>query len=184
MISKRHLIHINSVKMNNFIAQFRRLQQEVSRTNPEYCKSNEEILVYMAQQFDELKRTFQRENATLRGQVNALVKELAEQKVVIDRFMHTDTAEVSVSHDFPIETEEDLAELNKTINNSNRDDFIKVMNLILQPEGILKSLKCILTDELVMKFNVEGVQGKKSLKQYGNFYRALLGKSSSGLGKL
>ncbi|XP_067628613.1 uncharacterized protein [Eurosta solidaginis] len=174
MISKRRLIHINSVKMNNFIAQFRSLQQEVSGTNPEHCKSSEAILVYLAQQFDELKRTFQRENATLRGQVNALVKELAEQKVVIDRFMHTDTAEVTVSHDFPIETEEDLANLNKTINNSNRDDYIKTMNIILQPEGILKSMKCILADQLIMDFNVEGVHGKKSLKQYGNFYRALL----------
>ncbi|XP_067628615.1 uncharacterized protein [Eurosta solidaginis] len=163
MISKRRLIHINSVKMNNFIAQFRSLQQEVSGTNPEHCKSSEAILVYLAQQFDELKR-----------QVNALVKELAEQKVVIDRFMHTDTAEVTVSHDFPIETEEDLANLNKTINNSNRDDYIKTMNIILQPEGILKSMKCILADQLIMDFNVEGVHGKKSLKQYGNFYRALL----------
>ncbi|XP_067628602.1 uncharacterized protein [Eurosta solidaginis] len=136
--------------------------------------TNEEILSFMAQKFQEMKETFQKENATLRGQVNDLVKEFAEQKVIIDRLMNKDAAEVPLRRNFPIETEEDLANLNKSINNFNREYYIKTMNIILQPEGILKSMKCILADQLIMDFNVEGLQGKKSLKQYENFYRALL----------
>ncbi|XP_067628595.1 uncharacterized protein [Eurosta solidaginis] len=163
MISKRHLNHLNYIQIKNFIAQLRSLQQEFCGSNPGPSKSNEEILIFMAQNFDELKR-----------QVNDLVKELAEQKVIIDLLMDKDAAEVPLSPKFPIETEEDLANLNKSINNFNREYYIKTMNIILQPEGILKSMKCILADQLIMDFNVEGVQGKKSLKQYGNFYRALL----------
>ncbi|XP_067628599.1 uncharacterized protein [Eurosta solidaginis] len=172
--TNEEILSFMAQKFQEMKAQLRSLQQEFGGSNPEPSKSNEEILIFMAQHFDELKKTFQKENATLRGQVNDLVKEFAEQKVIIDRLMNKDAAEVPLRRNFPIETEEDLANLNKSINNFNREYYIKTMNIILQPEGILKSMKCILADQLIMDFNVEGLQGKKSLKQYENFYRALL----------
>ncbi|XP_017467405.1 PREDICTED: uncharacterized protein LOC108359845 [Rhagoletis zephyria] len=41
-------------------------------------------------------------------------------------------------------------------------------------EGVLKTLKNIISEEITRNYNIEGVHGKKSLKTMANFYSALL----------
>lgn len=50
------------------------------------------------------------------------------------------------------------------------------MQTLLRPHGVMKNLKYIFSDKMADKYNVDGVFGKKSLKEYEFFYKALLGK--------
>ncbi|XP_054727968.1 uncharacterized protein LOC129237322 [Anastrepha obliqua] len=136
--------------------------------------NKKEILSFMTQKFDDMKKTFQEENSILRAQIKVVVDSLADQKVMICQILREQAEELPLRLNFPINSEEDLAKINEEINQINRDSYIKTMRIILQPAGVLKSMKCILTDRLMMGFNVDGVQGKKSLKIFQNFYGVLL----------
>lgn len=50
------------------------------------------------------------------------------------------------------------------------------MKMLLRPHGVVKNLKFIFTDEMADRYNVDGILGKKSLKQYNSFYKAIIGK--------
>lgn len=49
------------------------------------------------------------------------------------------------------------------------------MRALILPNGIRKNLKNILSAEITYEYNIDGVQGKKSLKSLNNFYKVLLG---------
>lgn len=49
------------------------------------------------------------------------------------------------------------------------------MKSILKPCGVEKNLKYILSNNVVMAHNIDGVHGKKSLKELENVYSALIG---------
>lgn len=48
---------------------------------------------------------------------------------------------------------------------------------LLETGGVLKNFKYIVDDTVSMGFNVDGVHGKKSLRNLENVFSALLGKS-------
>lgn len=50
------------------------------------------------------------------------------------------------------------------------------MELLLRPHGVIKNLKHIFSDRMADKYNVDGIFGKKCLKDYEHFYNALCGK--------
>ncbi|XP_067628600.1 uncharacterized protein [Eurosta solidaginis] len=138
--------------------------------------TNEEILSFMAQKFQEMKETYQEETTSLRDQISIVEQSLAERRVLIDKLsgMQSDQGALSRRLEFPIYTEEDLANLNDEINDTNRDTYIKTMETLMQPNGINRNLKKVLAPSLIMDFNLDGILGKKSLKNYTNFYNALL----------
>ncbi|XP_033251756.1 uncharacterized protein LOC108163244 [Drosophila miranda] len=74
---------------------------------------------------------------------------------------------------FPIKTEEELIELEEKIK-LNRDIYITAMKSILQPAGALSGLNFILSEDIVLAYNVDGVQGKKALRTHKEFFAALL----------
>ncbi|XP_054731003.1 uncharacterized protein LOC129239508 [Anastrepha obliqua] len=135
--------------------------------------NKEEIFSFAAQKFEEMTKTFQEEHSILRAQLIAVEQALDKQKVVIRQIQRQQAEELPLHINFPINSEQELVKLNAEINDNNRNSYIKTMRIILQP-GVLKSMNCILTDQLAMEFNVDGVQGKKSLKSFNKFYGALL----------
>ncbi|XP_067628606.1 uncharacterized protein [Eurosta solidaginis] len=138
--------------------------------------TNEEILSFMAQKFQEMKETYQEETASLRDQLSIVEQSLAERRVLIDKLSGMQSDQEVLLHrlEFPIYTEEDLANLNDEINDTNRDTYIKTMKTLMQPNGINRNLKKVLAPSLIVDFNLYGILGKKSLKNYTNFYNALL----------
>lgn len=51
------------------------------------------------------------------------------------------------------------------------------MNALLTPGGVVKHLKYILSNEIVLQYNVDGTHGKKCLKQLNMFYTTIIGKN-------
>ncbi|XP_037809808.1 uncharacterized protein LOC119602385, partial [Lucilia sericata] len=49
-----------------------------------------------------------------------------------------------------------------------------VISALLNPAGVVKHLKYILSTEVVLEYNIDGVHGKRSLKDLDKFYDVLL----------
>lgn len=52
------------------------------------------------------------------------------------------------------------------------------MRSLIQPAGVEKNLKYILPNELIIEYNIDGIHGKKCLKNLDNFYTALTGNNN------
>ncbi|XP_039969718.1 uncharacterized protein LOC120781551 [Bactrocera tryoni] len=113
-------------------------------------------------------------NNIKQGQLQIAIEALADQKVVLNQLLQQRAEELPIQSKFPIKNEEQLISLNDQLNSENKNTYVKAMRSLLQPTGVLKNLRNILSDEIAMAFNVDGVQGKKSLKSLQNFYNALL----------
>lgn len=50
------------------------------------------------------------------------------------------------------------------------------MSSIIRPEGIKKKLKNIITDTVILQYNIGGIHGKSCLRKLENFYDVLIGK--------
>uniref|UniRef100_A0A1I8Q5T4 ZAD domain-containing protein n=1 Tax=Stomoxys calcitrans TaxID=35570 RepID=A0A1I8Q5T4_STOCA len=81
---------------------------------------------------------------------------------------------VEIRTNFPIQTEEELLEVNEKINQENKIDYVKTMHSLIHPVGVVKNLKHIISTKVTVHYNVDGSHGKKSLKRLSNFYNALL----------
>ncbi|XP_067628607.1 uncharacterized protein [Eurosta solidaginis] len=69
--------------------------------------------------------TYQEETASLRDQLSIVEQSLAERRVLIDKLSGMQSDQEVLLHrlEFPIYTEEDLANLNDEINDTNRDTY-------------------------------------------------------------
>ncbi|XP_017479628.1 PREDICTED: uncharacterized protein LOC108369140 [Rhagoletis zephyria] len=112
------------------------------------------------------------ENEVIRGQLKIVMETLADQSVYLKRLLREKEEKLSLQSNFPIKLEDDLQRINQEVS-KNMNQYVFVMKMLLK-SGIQKSLKNIIADELVLEYNVDGVQGKKSLKNHANFYNALL----------
>ncbi|XP_062125990.1 uncharacterized protein LOC133838780 [Drosophila sulfurigaster albostrigata] len=75
---------------------------------------------------------------------------------------------------FPIQTVDDLIEVNSNINIANRELYIDAIKNLILNGGILKNLKNILANEVVLAYNVDGVQGKAALRKEDNFFGVMI----------
>ncbi|XP_060650950.1 uncharacterized protein LOC132787703 [Drosophila nasuta] len=75
---------------------------------------------------------------------------------------------------FPIQTVDDLIEVNSNINIANRELYIHAIKNLILNGGILKNLKNILANEVVLAYNVDGVQRKASLRKEDNFFGVMI----------
>ncbi|XP_062126730.1 uncharacterized protein LOC133839315 [Drosophila sulfurigaster albostrigata] len=75
---------------------------------------------------------------------------------------------------FSIRTVDDLIEVNSNINIANRELYIDAIKILISNGGILKNLKNILANEVILAYNVEGVQGKAALRKEDNFFGIMI----------
>ncbi|XP_064544987.1 uncharacterized protein LOC135433000 [Drosophila montana] len=101
--------------------------------------------------------------------MDSIMNTLCEQK---EMKCHADEATLELT--FPLKSDEDLAVADMAIQNGSQLVYIKALKELIYPNGILKQFKDIISDELANGYNVDGVQGKKCLKNYTHFYNALL----------
>ncbi|KAL7743964.1 hypothetical protein ACLKA6_003180 [Drosophila palustris] len=102
---------------------------------------------------EELKDFFKSEMAVLSGQFKLVLEKVGQQK---------------------IQTAQLLRERSEAEGLSSLNCFAKIMKELLGSSGLKSNLKYILTDELAMEYNVDGILGKESLKSLSFFYKALL----------
>uniref|UniRef100_A0A1I8NWD5 ZAD domain-containing protein n=1 Tax=Stomoxys calcitrans TaxID=35570 RepID=A0A1I8NWD5_STOCA len=108
----------------------------------------------------------------IKAQIDILIDASNEHKTFFRS--HLKQNAVEIGQHFPVVSEENLLELNETINPNNKADYVKAMQLLLHPAGVGKNLKYILSSKVTMEYNIDGVHGKNSLKRLKNFYNALL----------
>ncbi|XP_060665614.1 uncharacterized protein LOC132797873 [Drosophila nasuta] len=75
---------------------------------------------------------------------------------------------------FPIQTVDDLIEFNSNINIASQELYIDAITNLISNGGILKNLKNILANEVVLAYNVNGVQGKVALRKEDNFFGVMI----------
>ncbi|XP_070069956.1 uncharacterized protein [Drosophila takahashii] len=111
--------------------------------------------------------------AEINEKLEEIILSLAEQKIIVSQLVRQRVENTNVAKCFPIKDEEALNIVNQNINSCAKDSYIKAMRSLLLPEGVLKNLRRILTDEFVVGFNVKGLSGKKALNSFTHFYGAL-----------
>ncbi|XP_017477001.1 PREDICTED: uncharacterized protein LOC108366997 [Rhagoletis zephyria] len=116
----------------------------------------------------------QQENKVLRDQLQVAIVAIADIKVVVNQLHRQQVEEIPPTINFPVLSAEQLEELNAKIDKENRALYVKSMKSLLQPAGVIRNLKFILSDTLMQEYNVDGIHGKKSLKGLDNFYDALI----------
>ncbi|XP_034490370.1 uncharacterized protein LOC117794017 [Drosophila innubila] len=80
----------------------------------------------------------------------------------------------TVARKFPIQSVKDLNQMSMEINDTNRELYIDAIKIHIMHGGIMKNLKNVLSNTVVLAYNVDGVQGKAALKNESSFYGVLL----------
>ncbi|XP_043951601.1 uncharacterized protein LOC108027417 isoform X2 [Drosophila biarmipes] len=75
---------------------------------------------------------------------------------------------------FPIKSDDELSEIDERINKGNCDKYIEHMVLLLSRQKMSRSIRNIFSEELILKYNIDGSQSKKKLNVFENFLPALL----------
>ncbi|XP_075166165.1 uncharacterized protein LOC142238411 [Haematobia irritans] len=70
---------------------------------------------------------------------------------------------------FPIPSIEALEKYESELNDDNMQQNIHIMENLLYPQGLLKNIVNILTDDVIMESNVDGLHNKKRLMNYPKF---------------
>ncbi|ALC45313.1 maker155 [Drosophila busckii] len=74
---------------------------------------------------------------------------------------------------FPISSEIELMEVDLKVS-ENKQKYIGEMRMLLRHAPMSRSIKQVMTEDLICGYNVDGVSGKKSLRDYKSFLSALL----------
>lgn len=111
----------------------------------------------------------------MKRQLGVIAQAIGEQKVMLSRLFNDRVCNQTMSQNFPITTAEELIELDEEIQNGEKDSYVELFKSMLRPNGIIKNIRYIISDELISDYNVDGVSGKKALKSHEHFYQALIG---------
>ncbi|XP_017137231.1 uncharacterized protein LOC108152423 isoform X2 [Drosophila miranda] len=167
-------IQPNKSPLNDELSQWF-IEQRPKRACVSPKKENEEGKT-CSDVLNELKKTtetLQLENAAIRDQLQKVLQILADQTDLIKQQVKEKGEMNPIREHFPIKSEEQLIELEEKIK-LNRSIYITEMKSVLQPTGVLSSLSFIMSEEIVLAYNVDGVQGKKALRSHKEFFAALL----------
>ncbi|XP_075157029.1 uncharacterized protein LOC142230262 [Haematobia irritans] len=138
----------------------------------------------LKEQIKKLREDLQKRDALLQEQVKFLAEEIAKQSSILKAIHSRENDVDALKRMFPINTEEKLREVNESILAENRQEYIQTLKGLIEPNGIKKNLRSILMPQITYDYNVDGVQGKKSLKGLCNFYSVLIDSiQCSGSGK-
>ncbi|XP_075158157.1 uncharacterized protein LOC142231434 [Haematobia irritans] len=129
----------------------------------------------LKEQIKKLREDLQKRDALLQEQVKFLAEEIAKQSSILKAIHSRENDVDDLKRMFPINTEEKLREVNESILAENRQEYIQTLKGLIEPNGIKKNLRSILMPQITYDYNVDGLQGKKSLKGLCNFYSVLIG---------
>ncbi|KAI8119857.1 hypothetical protein CVS40_8793 [Lucilia cuprina] len=105
-------------------------------------------------------------------QNEAIMESLAKQKVLAERVLHQENENNNLRSVFPINSVEELKKIDTTICEENRDLYINIMKSLLKGR-LPKTFTDVISTRVCMDVNVDGVHGKKRLKDFKVFYHAL-----------
>ncbi|XP_017479562.1 PREDICTED: uncharacterized protein LOC108369083 isoform X1 [Rhagoletis zephyria] len=136
----------------------------------EDCKSFHKKLTTLQESVESLKHELK---SCMTSQNVAVMSALAEQKVITQKLVRQDSLVVSMKSFFPLNSTEDLTNINHKVIPETRSIMISTIRSMLQ-YSISKNLKNVFTNDIIMNYNVDGTHGKKSLKEFKNLYQVLI----------
>ncbi|XP_075154215.1 uncharacterized protein LOC142227621 [Haematobia irritans] len=98
---------------------------------------------------------------------------LSVQKVVTESLVRQEKNNAAIKNVFPINTLEELKTLNDVIMDENQQVYTNAMKLSLKGK-LTKALTTILSLELILDINIDGTHGKRRLKDFDKFFKALM----------
>ncbi|XP_017037325.1 uncharacterized protein [Drosophila kikkawai] len=108
-------------------------------------------------------------------------KELAKSTLQVSKLaallqllLKGNSKDVGVEESFPIPDQEALAALEFKIVSSTKNAYILAITDLLNSNTLTKSLKGVMAESLICDFNLDGVNGKKSLRAFPEFFSVLI----------
>ncbi|XP_041564316.1 uncharacterized protein LOC108135474 [Drosophila elegans] len=86
---------------------------------------------------------------------------------------------VAVDVAFPVSSDEDLLDLDLKISLGSKGDYIQAITTLLERNNLPKAIQSVLTEQLLCEYNIDGVNGKKALKTFPEFFSVLIDSISS-----
>ncbi|XP_049315787.1 uncharacterized protein LOC125779186 [Bactrocera dorsalis] len=137
------------------------------------CPGCSSLKENIEQQFKEMNNTIQKLQETIVNQNDIIMKSLAEQKVLTERVLHQEVTNNNVRAVFPIKSVNDLHDFNTIISEDNRDLYVNRMKALLKGR-LAKTLTDVISQSVCIEVNLDGVHGKKRLKDFKAFYQTLM----------
>ncbi|XP_070141557.1 uncharacterized protein [Drosophila kikkawai] len=106
--------------------------------------------------------------------IEVLVEASSEQTATVKGMTKQQGERQKVASKFPVQTVGDLIDLNSVINIANRELCIDAIKNIIVNGGILKNLRNLMANEVVLAYNIDGVQGKAALRKEIDFYGVMI----------
>ncbi|KNC23117.1 hypothetical protein FF38_13743 [Lucilia cuprina] len=122
--------------------------------------------------FKQINDTIQNLQEIIVNQNDAIMKAMAEQKVLTERLLYQEVNKKKLPSTFPIKDINGLNEINRSISEENREAYINTMKSLLKGR-LPKTLTEIISINLCMDINLDGIHGKRRLKDFEVFFHTL-----------
>ncbi|KAM7345543.1 uncharacterized protein ACRADG_011802 [Cochliomyia hominivorax] len=129
----------------------------------------------LKQETQDMRKEIKDLKETLLQQNELIISLLTKQTGILDE---TIEAERNLSHlfygkkiseysrRFPLDSMDDLEKFEMEINDDNENHIINIVQALLSPKGLAKSISNVLSDNIIMEINVDGYHNKKRLLNY------------------
>ncbi|XP_004524929.1 uncharacterized protein LOC101459469 [Ceratitis capitata] len=171
--------HVNSVNKDNLLIEPELNINDIKNEHGEGMRVDSPLLFNVPAEVEDVPSTctfcgrstseYLKLKEILQTQNKTVLETLQHQSVLIHSLVRQEEVSSSALEEFPIDNREQLEEIDAKINEDNRDTYVRVMKSIIRNQ-INKNIKSVLTEKLIMDFNLDGTHGKGRLKDYKNFY--------------
>ncbi|XP_020799448.1 uncharacterized protein LOC110177194 [Drosophila serrata] len=146
------------------------MQSAIQDFNQQSQRSEKRIISFIREE----NKSLRAEIASLNSKLAWLAETVVGIKDILNKGPQGQDFERS-DLNFPLKTEFDLSFIDKEIGESPtfKNECIKEMRTLFGLKALSKSLTSVMSPELVLDYNVDGVASKKSLRDYRFFFAAL-----------
>ncbi|KAM7342327.1 uncharacterized protein ACRADG_009792 [Cochliomyia hominivorax] len=128
----------------------------------------------LKQETNDLRKEVKDLKETIMQQNELIIRILSQQSGMLDEAIQTEKSKeihgkksnALSSRRFPLEDLEDLKKFELEINEDNRMHIINIVESLLSPQGLMKNIVNVLTDNLIMESNVDGHHNKTRLLNF------------------
>ncbi|XP_017017613.2 uncharacterized protein [Drosophila kikkawai] len=145
--------------------------------NPAQGTQPKDQVIELTRRVRALEEKLEANNKILEANTRELAestRQVSKLTALLQLFLKGKTKDVAVDVSFPILNEEGLAALELNISPTTKKAYIQTITDILKYRTLPKSLKNVLAEEILCDFNIDGVNGKKSLKTFPKFFSVLI----------
>ncbi|CAD7092694.1 unnamed protein product [Hermetia illucens] len=99
-------------------------------------------------------------------QNQAIMDVLASHSLLLNKIYKNETMPTEVSTVFPIKTVEELEKLNNGISEEDIPFYVATVKMKIKAGGLIKNFSKLISEDICLKYNYNGTQGKLPFCQY------------------